>query len=105
LGFSARTDGTVIDVLAGSPVARAGVGPGVKIVAVNGRATGKDLQAQLETALTTAHGGPPIHLLLLGGDVYRDVAVDYRGGPRYPRLERIAGTPDLLSRVAAVRAR
>jgi len=40
---------------------------------------------------------------LLGkpGDNYKTVAIDWKGGLRYPRLERIEGTPDLLSSIYA----
>jgi hypothetical protein len=29
--------------------------------------------------------------------------VDYHGGPQYPHLERIAGTPDYLDQIIAAR--
>jgi predicted metalloprotease with PDZ domain len=103
LGLRGRADGTIVDVIAGSPAAGAGLGPGLKIVAIDGRSAEHDAQGQLDTALKAAQRGPSVHLLVLGGDVYRDVVVDYRGGPRFPHLERIAGTPDLLSAVAAAR--
>ena len=104
LGITAHADGTIIDVLAGSPAAAAGLGPGVKIVAVDGRALADgDHQQQLDTALRDAQSSGSIRLLVLGGDVYRDVTVAYRGGPRFPRLERIAGTRDVLSIIAAPR--
>jgi predicted metalloprotease with PDZ domain len=105
LGFTGRDDGTVIDVLAGSPAAAAGLAPGSKIVAIDGRALGKDAQADLDTALRAAQSGPSLHLLVLGGEVYRDLVVDYHGGPRFPHLERVSGVPDLLSVVATPRGR
>jgi predicted metalloprotease with PDZ domain len=102
LGLTASTDGTIADVVPGSPAARAGLSPGSKIVAIDGRSLAeRDVQAQLDVALRAAQKGPGVHLLELGGDVYRDVLVDYHGGPRFPHLERIAGRPDLLSNVAA----
>jgi predicted metalloprotease with PDZ domain len=104
LGFEANIDGTITDVLTGSPAARAGLGPGLKIVAIDDRSLAeKDVPVELDAALRAAQKGPSLHLLVVGGDVYRDVAVEYRGGPRHPQLERIAGQPDLLSRVAALR--
>ncbi len=30
---------------------------------------------------------------------YRTLNVDYRGGPRYPHLVRISGTPDMLAKI------
>jgi predicted metalloprotease with PDZ domain len=98
LGIVAGSDGTVTDVFPGSVAYRAGIGPGEKIVAVDDRAlTG---QAQLDAALRDAQGGAPVRLLLTAGNVYRTVALDYRGGPRYPHLERVAGTVDELGAIA-----
>ncbi|HEV2738513.1 MAG TPA: PDZ domain-containing protein [Candidatus Elarobacter sp.] len=98
LGIVAGTDGTVTDVFPESVAYRAGIGPGEKIVAVNDRAlTGA---AQLDAALRDARAGAPVRLLLVAGSVYRTVPLDYRGGPRYPHLERVAGTPDVLGAIA-----
>ncbi len=103
LGVSAQSDGTIADVIAGLPAAKAGLSVGQKIVAIDGRAAGRDMQDQLDTALKAAQHGPALHLLVVGGDVYREYAIDYHGGPRFPRLERVGGTPDLLSAIAASR--
>lgn len=99
LGIVANKDGQISDVISDSPAFAAGVGPGEKIVAVDDRAfTGTE---QLDTAMTEAKtNGAPIRLLLSGGSVYRTVSIAYRGGPRYPHLERIADTPDVLSAIA-----
>jgi predicted metalloprotease with PDZ domain len=101
LGLVAHTDGTILDVLNGSPAARAGLGPGVKIVAIDDRAFAAEPQVQLDAALQTAQRTGSVQLLVLGGNVYRDVALPYRGGPRFPHLERVAGAADLLSPIAA----
>jgi len=98
LGIQARKDGTITDVLTDSPAGRAGIGPGLKIVAINER-TLKD-QDQIDSALRAGRVGTPIRLLVTGGDVYRTVSLDYRGGPRYPHLERVANTPDVLGAFA-----
>jgi predicted metalloprotease with PDZ domain len=90
-------------VIPESPAARAGIAPGSKIVAIDSRAVGDDVGADLESALRAAQSGSSLHLLIRGGNVYRDFAIDYHGGPRYPHLERIPGTPDLLTVVAAPR--
>lgn len=98
LGINATSDGTIIDVSTDSPAGHAGVGPGMKIAAIDGRVlTG---QEQVDAALRTAQSGTPLRLLLVGGGVYRTVALDYRGGPRYPQLERIPGTLDVLGAIA-----
>jgi predicted metalloprotease with PDZ domain len=106
LGLTGKSDGTISDVIPGSPAALAGLEPGSKIVAVDGRALSeRDVQAQLDAALRNAQQGPGLRLLVLGGDVYRDVRLTYNGGPRYPRLERVMDQPDLLANVAAARRR
>ncbi len=98
LGISARSDGTVTDVLVDSPAGKAGIGPGLKIVAVNDRTIkGQD---QMDEALRNAKTGGPIRLLVTGGDVFRTVSLDYTGGPRYPHLERVEGSADVLGAIA-----
>jgi hypothetical protein len=69
--------------------------PGLTIVAVNMRAYKTDL---LKDAIkANKDGSAPIDLLVREGDALRHVRIDYRDGLRYPRLERIAGTPDRLT--------
>jgi predicted metalloprotease with PDZ domain len=77
---------------------KAGIDLGDEIVAVNGRSYTND---RLKAAVVAAKGGKdPIRLLLKSGDHYRDVAIDYHGGLRYPHLEKIgegeAGLDKLL---------
>jgi hypothetical protein len=49
------------------------------------------------------NGEAPIELLVKDGDVYKQLRVDWRGGLRYPKLERIDGTPDRLGAIWAAR--
>ncbi|HYZ16739.1 MAG TPA: PDZ domain-containing protein, partial [Candidatus Acidoferrum sp.] len=95
----AGSDGTIVDVVQGSPAFTAGLGPGEKIVAVNDRAL-SDGQTQLDDALRAAQSSGTIRFLLTAGDVYSQKTITYRGGPRYPHLERIAGKPDVLGAIA-----
>jgi predicted metalloprotease with PDZ domain len=108
LGIVGGTGSVISDVIDGLPAQRADIAPGDKIMAVDGRALGESqtLQDALDAALLRAqHGGPPIHLLLLGGGIYRDIAIPYEGGPRYPVLEPIPGAPNRLDAVSAPLAR
>src|SRR5205807_736713 len=53
LGLQLAKDGTVIDVIHDSPAYKAGVGPGMKVIAVNGRKYSKDtIRAALRTGVT-----------------------------------------------------
>ena len=81
----------------------ADIGPGWELVAVNDRAASAEV---LRDAVTAAKGtDKPINLLLKNGDRYRTVAFDYHDGLRYPRLERIPGTPDRLGDILSPRRR
>jgi len=107
LGFFVRDSGgengdEVIDVIPGSPAAQAGIAPGMKLVAVNGRKWSPD---DLHAAIRQAKGGrEPIELLIENEDFFQTYHVDYHGGERYPHLERISGKPDLLGEIAKMKA-
>jgi predicted metalloprotease with PDZ domain len=107
LGFLVRDSGgdggdEVIDVIPGSPAAQAGIAPGMKLVAVNGRSWTPD---DLHEAIEQAKGGSgPIDLLIENEDFYRTYRVDYHGGDRYPHLQRIEGKSDLLGEIAKMKA-
>lgn len=94
-------DGMVRDVILGLPAASAGIGPGMKIVAVNGR---RFTRALLETAITEAKSGGRIELLVENADFFRTHTVEYRGGLRYPHLVRVEGKADRLAEVLAPKA-
>jgi predicted metalloprotease with PDZ domain len=95
VGFTLSHDANLTSVLWEGPAFKAGLKVGDKLVAVNGIAYDGD---KLKEAITEAKGDKaPIELLVKDGDHYRTVQVDYHDGLRYPRLQRIAGKPDLLS--------
>jgi signal transduction histidine kinase len=50
----------------------------------------------LKNAIKASRDGAPIDLLVKQGETYRTVRIDYRGGTRYPKLERIKDTPALF---------
>jgi len=96
LGVVLNREGEVTGVLWDSPAFNAGLTVSSKIMAVNGIVYDAD---RLKTAIAQAKDGRPIELLVKNGDHFQTVSIAYRGGLRYPRLERIAGTPDLLSEI------
>ncbi|RYD16974.1 MAG: M61 family peptidase [Lysobacteraceae bacterium] len=93
-------DGRIRDVRWEGPAFKAGLAPGGSLVAVNGRAFEAEV---LREAIAAGSSGQPIELLVRSGEWYRSVRIDYRGGLRYPRLERIAGRPDRLRAILAPR--
>lgn len=102
LGFTLSGD-KIANILWGGPAFEQGIGAGWSLVAVNGKAGSAEV---LRNAVTAAKGtDAPLELLIKSGDRFRTVAFDYREGLRYPRLERVEGTPDRLSEILAPRRR
>jgi predicted metalloprotease with PDZ domain len=95
LGLALSSDGSIGDTVEGMPAAKAGIGPGMKLVAVNGRQFSSDV---LREALKAAKNSPaPIELLVENTDYYKTYKIDYHGGEKYPHLVRDDSKPDLLS--------
>jgi len=91
----------VVETIEDRAAARAGVGPGMKLIAVNGRKYSADV---LDAAVAGAQANrKPIELLVESADYYRIVSVPYFDGPRWPHLTRIEGTPDLLTQTLTPR--
>lgn len=102
LGFTLAGD-KIANVRWGGPAFEQGIGAGWSLVAVNGKAGSAEA---LRDAVASAKGtDAPLQLLIKSGDRFRTVAFDYREGLRYPRLERVEGTPDRLSEILAPRRR
>jgi predicted metalloprotease with PDZ domain len=101
LGLVLRDDGTVIDVLPGAPAARAGIGPAMKVIAVNGRRLTRDV---LRATVRATKTRPDVDLLVEANDHFRTHRLIWRGGDRYPTLERNPPREDLLSTILSPRA-
>ena len=99
LGFAlSEEDAMITDLIPGSVADRAGLAPGSVLVAVNGRKWSKVL---LDDALRASVAAPvTIELLVQNDDVFSTFALPYQGGARYPQLERLSGTRDLLGEIA-----
>ncbi len=103
LGIWVKEDGTVADIDPGSPAWDAGLGPGMKIVAVAGRTWAPEV---LPEEVRAAKGGSsPIEIAVQQGDVLKTFRVNYHDGERYPHLERDASKPDLLGVILAPKSR
>lgn len=95
IGLRVNSAGTLGDVRKDGPADKSGLGPGMRIVAVNGRGFAPAL---LRTAIYDAEGnGPTIELIVENSGFYRLMKLDYHGGERYPQLQRETGVPDVLS--------
>jgi predicted metalloprotease with PDZ domain len=94
IGINVSSDGHIEDVLVGSAADQAKLGPGMQIVAVNGRQFSGQL---LSDAIRDSNGNSnPISLIVVNTGVYKVLSLDYHDGLRYPHLERVEGTPDRL---------
>jgi predicted metalloprotease with PDZ domain len=103
LGIHVMADGTIDDAWPGAPAFQAGLSTGMKIIAVNGRRFSVD---QLRRALIASTGATaPMEFIVDNAGSFTTVSVAYHGGLRYPHLERIAGAADLLTGIAAARAK
>jgi predicted metalloprotease with PDZ domain len=97
IGLDLREDGTITDTIEGMPAALAGIGPGMKLIAVNGRQYSADV---LRDALRAGKSSTaPLELLVENTDYFKTYKLDYHGGERYPHLVRDESKPDLLSEI------
>jgi predicted metalloprotease with PDZ domain len=97
MGLTSTDDGTIVDVIHGGPSYAAGLGPGMKIAAVNGRQYSR---ATLREAVSAAKGTTePIQLMVANGAQFRTFSVDYHGGIVHPHIERDESRPDYLSEI------
>jgi predicted metalloprotease with PDZ domain len=97
LGMFADSEGVVRDTVEGMMSAKAGIGPGMKIIAVNGRHFTADAW---HDAIRAAKTNPaPIELIVENTDYFRVVKLDYHGGEKYPHLVRDESKPDVLTEI------
>ena len=97
LGLNIGEEGAVADVVPGMPAYTADIGPGMKIIAVNGRAYSNEaLHEAIRAAKSTTK---PIELTLRNGASVKVFEINYHGGERYPHLERDSSRPDLLAQI------
>lgn len=95
IGIIVAKDGKLSDVIVGSPAYKTGIGPGMHLVAVNGRKWTPEI---LQDALREAKASDkPIDLLIENAQFFKTYSVDYHEGEKYPHLERVTGQPDILS--------
>ncbi len=94
LGLVIGEQGRIIDVYGGTPAATAALGPGMSIVAIDGRRYTSELVHDAIVRGKTSTS--PIAMIVDDGGTIRTMSIDYHGGDRYPHLERIAGAPDRL---------
>jgi predicted metalloprotease with PDZ domain len=95
IGLWLNREGVVTDTVEGMPAPLAGIGPGMKMIAVNGK---KFTPAVLRDALRSGKArSEALELLIENTEYYKTLALDYHGGEKYPHLVRDESKPDVLS--------
>ena len=97
IGMTVEKEGDITDVIPGQAADKAGVGPGMKLIAVGGRRWSPDVLRQAVRATKTS--SEALELLIENGEFYKTYRLGYRGGERYPHLERVTERPDLLNEI------
>jgi predicted metalloprotease with PDZ domain len=95
IGLIVKEDGEIEDTIEGMDAARAGIGPEMKIVAVNGRRF--NFQVLRDALAAGKNSKEPLQLLIENTDYFRTFNLDYHGGEKYPSLVRDESKPDMLT--------
>lgn len=96
IGVQVHKDGTVGDVVPDSPAWKVGLGPGMKVLAVN------ELKFSPGRLRDAVRGGGRVRLIVENGESFATTELMVQGGERYPKLTRAAGE-DLLGAILAPR--
>ncbi len=101
IGLIVKDDGEIEDTIEGMDAARAGVGPEMKIVAVNGRRF--SFQVFRDALFAGKTSSQPLQLLIENTDYFRTFNLDYHSGEKYPNLVRDESKPDVLTDILRAR--
>ena len=98
IGLLATDAGRVLDVIPGKAADKVGIGPGMKVIAVNDR---KFTAERFRDAIAATAKGQKMRLLIENQEYFRTVTLNYADGDRYPHLERDAGKAICLPKSSA----
>ncbi|MBI4328051.1 MAG: M61 family metallopeptidase [Chloroflexi bacterium] len=93
LGLTLAEDGKIVSVVPGMAGDKAGLAPGRMVQGVNGR---KFSSQRVKDAIADSVSRRAIEFLVLEGDTFRTITVNYADGPKYLELVRDSSKPDLL---------
>jgi|APTNR8051073442_1049403.scaffolds.fasta_scaffold01971_9 predicted metalloprotease with PDZ domain len=86
LGMTVGNDGLVNAVIWEGLAFKAGFAVGDKIIAINGKAWGKE--AAIDAIKAAKNSDAPLQLIVLASGIYKVIPIDYHGGIRYPHFEK-----------------
>jgi len=95
IGLVLGKDGIVHDAIEDGIAAKNGIGPGMKIIAVNGRKYSPEFLLAALRQSQQSHA--PLQLLVENTEYYKTVSLSYFEGIRNPHLVRDESKPDMLS--------
>jgi predicted metalloprotease with PDZ domain len=99
VGLFLDGQGKVEDVLWNGPAFKAGLAPGMELVAVDGHSFSVDvLRSEISQAQKNRK---PLQITAKGDGVTQVYSLDYDGGLKYPHLVRAPGTTDYLEEILA----
>ena len=102
IGMSLSSEGEIRDLLLDTAADKAGLGPGMRIMGVNGF---KWSENRFDDAIVMSATRGHIDLLVQNGDSFKNHRVEYSGGPRYMVLVRKPNTKDLLAEIVRPRTK
>jgi predicted metalloprotease with PDZ domain len=100
IGLIADQAGKITLVQWEGPAWKAGLNTSLTITKVNGEDFTPDV---LKAAVAATSNSKPVELSVRGPQQAKTVKLDYAGGHRYPRLERIPGKPAYIDDILAPR--
>lgn len=99
VGLFLDSQGKVEDVLWNGPAFKAGIAPGMKLVAIDGRRYSTEvLRSEIAQAQKS---GKPLQILASSDGATELYTVHYEGGLKFPHLVRVPGTTDFLQQILA----
>jgi predicted metalloprotease with PDZ domain len=100
LGFLVRQDGTIVDVVRDSAAWKAGLGPGMKMLAID--RIPWSARALIDAINADRSSTVPLEVRVQNGSLVFQTKIDDHRGARYPQLQRNTN-PDLMSDILAPR--
>jgi predicted metalloprotease with PDZ domain len=97
VGLIIKENGEIEDTIEGMDAAHAGIGPGMKILAVNGRRFTP--QVFRDALFEGKNNSQQLQLLIENTDYFRTFVLDYHGGEKYPHLVREESKPDTMTEI------
>jgi predicted metalloprotease with PDZ domain len=99
VGLFLDSQGKVVDVLWNGPAFKAGLAPGMQVVAIDGHPfSASVLRSEIAQEQKS---GEPLQIDAKSDGVTESYTVHYNGGVKFPQLVRVPGTTDYLEKILA----